>query len=149
MKKKAVLLVTSLALVVVLLMGLCACGSTWGSIRKAYAKEGYEEAEISDTYKQQAEEFVGKDYADKITIHILQKKSDKDAGLLEQMGNALSVVVVAEFAKNDDLVDSLSKKYGKENVENVYDELQKLDNVNGNCVLVLSTIPQDAKLFKS
>ena len=128
MKKKLGIVVTALALIVVMVATLCAC-SSYGSIKSAFKKEGYEEAEVSETYKEQVKKVVGEDYADKVTIHILTKN--------------LSTAIIVEFKSKDDIVDAI----GKENAENAYEELQKLDTVNGNCTII-SISPEALKIFK-
>ena len=147
MKRRLITLFTSLTLVAVLLVTLCGC-STYGSIKGNFEDANYKEIEISEEYKNTVAEFVGKDYADKVTIHVLQKQAEEGSGLLGQLNKA-AIAIIVEFKADQDLVDSLAKKYGKENVENAYDELQKVDTINGNCVLVLATDPSAAKLFKS
>ena len=129
MKKKLGMILSALALVVVMIATLCAC-STYGSIKSAFKKEGYEEAEISQTYKDQVKSAVGEDYADKVEIHVLKK--------------GLNIAIIVEFKSKDDIVDAI----GKENAENAYEELQKLDTVNGNC-MIISISPDALKIFKS
>lgn len=147
MKKKIVTIISSLALVAVMLFAFCAC-SSYGGIKKNYEGAGYKEVEMSDSQKETVKKFVGEEFVDKVTVHVLQKEADKDAGLLGNLASSLSVVIIVEFKTDKDMVDSLQEKIGKENVENAYEELQKLSFVNGNCALVLCTVAKDAELFK-
>lgn len=148
MKKRLGIVLSSIALMLALVFTLCAC-SSYGGIKSAFEDAGYEEVEISDTYKKQAQEFFGKDAdLDKAEIHILQKKADEDANIVDKFTSAVSVVIIVEFNSDDELVENMEEQLGKENVENAYEELQKLPTVNGNCVLVLCSNSSDAKLFK-
>ncbi len=137
MKRKIFTVFTSLALVVVLLATLCACGSTWGSVKGAYKKDGYEEVEVSEELKKlydSNEDF--KAAQDTATVHIMQKD--------------LAVAVILEFKGNKDMEEALKKHVTKEDAENVYEELQKLDTVNGNCFLLFATpLTNAAEIFKN
>ena len=75
MKKRLATIVSALALVAVMLVGLCACGSTYGSIKSAYEKAGYAESEsVSDAQKEIVSTFLGEDAETAVTIHVLTKK---------------------------------------------------------------------------
>lgn len=149
MKKKLGTIFGAVALIIVMLFAFCAC-SSYGGIKGNYEKAGYKEIETNEDYKKEAQAFFGEDAdLDKATIHVLKKEAEEGAGVLGQLAAAASIVIIVEFKSDDELVSSLKDKYGKENVENAYDELQKLDTVNGNCVLALCTNPLDIKLFKS
>lgn len=138
MKKRLATIVSALALVAVMLVGLCACGSTYGSIKSAYEKAGYAESEsVSDAQKEIVSTFLGEDAETAVTIHVLTKK---DGGLLD----ALKTVVVIEFKSTEKMEELMKKHVTAEDAKNVYDELQKLDYVNGNCVLVSG----DKDIFK-
>ncbi len=137
MKRKLLAIFTSLTLVAVLLTALCACGSTWGSIKGAYENEGYEEVEPSDEMKEfyeNNEDF--KAAADTATLHIMRKQT-------------LTIAVILEFKSNDEMEEALKKHVTKEDAENIYDELQKLDTVSGNCFLLFATpLTNAAEIFK-
>lgn len=137
MKRKIVTVFTSLALVAVLLATLCACGSTWGSIKGAYEDGGYQEVEVSDELKklyENNEDF--KAAVDTATVHIMQK-------------SLLDVAVILEFKGNKEMEEALKKHVTKEDAENVYEELQKLDVVSGNCFLLYATpLTEGANIFK-
>ena len=145
MKKKLGMLFTAIALVLTMAFLFCAC-STYGGIKSAFKKEGYEEIEATAEQKEQIKSLVGDDYDSKVIFHVLQKQADENAGLLGQL-NKLSVAIIIEFKSNKDMEDSLKSQLGKDNVENVYEELQKLDTVNGNCTII-SISPEALKIFK-
>lgn len=138
MKRKIFAVFTSLTLVVVLLMALCACGSTWGTVKSAFEKYEYEEIEPSDEAKalyENNEDF--KAAVDTATIHVMKK-------------GTLTFAVILEFKSNADMEEALKKHVTKEDAQNIYEELQKLDQVNGNCFLLAYTPLTDAgNIFKS
>ena len=105
MKKKLFGIVAAVAVLAALLVGLCACANTFGSVKSALENAGFEEVELSDEYKAQVKEAYG------------------DAG--ERASKS-----------NDDLIDALRDKLTDEQIEDAYNELQKLDIVSGNCVLL-------------
>lgn len=152
MKKKAITIVSALALVIVLLMGLCACGSTYGSIKSAYEKEGYQEFTLREETKDAIEQALGVKEEDleesDATIHFLTtadiKEDDNLIVLLAKLGTAKSAVI-CEYTSGDKLVEALQDRLTDEEIKNAYDELQKLDEVNGNCFLILG----DKDVFKS
>lgn len=142
MKRKLVSIFTSLTLVVVLLATLCACGSTWSSIKSAYEKEGYKEFELTDTIKtafglsdEQTEEADAE-------IHFMTtadiKEDDDLISLGVKVGLAKSAIIW-EY-KNIDAVKKAYKEDLSETEQEKFDELweeyQKSDYVNGNCVLI-------------
>ena len=122
MKKKILTVVSALVLVVVMLASLCACGSSWNGIKKASEKEGYEETEASSVESSLVKTFLGEDAEEAVTIHVMKK--------------GLSVAVIIEFKSTKKMEEMLADKVDKEDAKNIYDELQKLDFVNGNCVYV-------------
>ncbi len=154
MKKRLLTVLTSLALIAVMIATLCAC-STYGGIKKAYEKEGYKEidssetAEIGTTVDETVKAFVGEEYVGKVKVHVLQKGGD-DSSILGGILSSLDIVIIVEFKGDKDMVNSLKDKLGveEEDVKKAYDELQKLDGVSGTCVLVLATNPSAANIFK-
>lgn len=136
MKKKfiTVAIVTVLS---ILLIGLCACANTFGSIKSALNDAGFEEVEISQEYKDMVKQAYG-DEGERAAIHIFKK-------------DTLKVVIVVEFKSNDDLVEALRDRLTDEEIKDAYQELQKLDIVNGNCVFlpVTDLDGSGAKAFKS
>ncbi len=156
MKKKLFATVTSLVLVVAMLMGLCACGSTWGSIKSAYEKEGYHEVNLSDTIKQVIQQFYKLDEDDieepAATLHFMTKaeigEDDNVAAILVKL--ALPTSKTAVIFEYKDLA-SLEKAYKedlseseKEKADELWANYQKLDTVNGNCTLLAG----DGEIFK-
>lgn len=139
MKKKLGVVVTAIALVAVMLFTLCACGSTWGKIKSAYEKESYTEIQLSDEVKaliENNEDF--KAAQETATLHVLQKGGSLIPGY----------VFILEYKGNKEMEEALKKHVTKEDAENVYEELQKLDTVNGNCFLLLSTATDGTSIFK-
>lgn len=131
MKKRGFLLVCVL-LAAGMLLVFCGCSSYRG-VRAAFEKEGYEEADLSDDVKDLFED--GEEYkkiSGIVTLHVLQKKG---SGLLD----AFAVVVIAEFNSTEEMEDALKDKVSDQDAKNVYDELQKLDVVSGNCFLLFYT----------
>ena len=141
MKKKLAIVVTALALVVVMMATLCACGSTWGKIKKAYTSEGYHELELSDKIKEtlNIDENDMKDV--KVTIHVLSTaelpKEPSAADYLKLL--AAKTVIIAEYNNMKELKKYAEEHYTEEqkkDLEKAWEDFQKLDNVNGNCVLM-------------
>ena len=141
MKKKLGIVVTALALIVVMMATLCACGSTWGKIKRAYTSEGYHELQLSDELKETLH-ISDEDTKDvKVTIHVLSTaelpKEPSATDYLKLL--TAKTVVIAEYKDMKEL-----KKYAEENyteeqkkdLDKAWEEFQKLDNVNGNCVLI-------------
>ena len=141
MKKKLAIVVTALALVVVMMATLCACGSTWGKIKSAYKSEGYNEVQLSDTLKTTLG-IKDEDMKDaKATIHVLSTAElPKDPSAADYAKLLVSKnVIVLEFKNMDELKKYAEENYTKEqkeDLEKAWEEFQKLDNVNGNCVLL-------------
>lgn len=148
MKKKLAVIVTSLALFVVMLATLCAC-SSYGSIKSAFKKEGYVETELSDTYEKDVTEIMGEDYNNTVTVHCLKKEADEDSGLIGAVAGTVGYVVILEFKSDSDMAEYLKDEVSAEDAKEVYDELQKLDTVNGNCFLLVSVLSEGYTIFKS
>lgn len=149
MKKKFAVIVSALTLVAIMLVGLCACGTTWGKIKSAYAKEGYHEIELTDKLKTA---FGVKDEDVKeadATVHFLTTAEISEDPTLSQLaGLATAKYAIIWEYKN---VEELQKHYKEdlsENEQEKFDELweayQKSDAVNGNCILVFG----DKQIFK-
>ena len=141
MKKKLAIVVTALALVVVMMATLCACGSTWGKIKRAYTSEGYNELELSDKLKETLH-ISEEDMKDaKATIHVLSTAELPKEPSLTDYAKLLTAktVVIMEFKNMNELKKYAEENYTKEqkeDLEKAWEEFQKLDNVNGNCVLI-------------
>lgn len=129
---------------------LCACGgNTFGKIKSAYKKAGYEEVqaseEIQKTLESQEEYQKIKEVVD---IHYFQKKSDEDSGVLGGLFDKLNIVIIAEFHSTKDMEEFLKDQVSEEDAKDVYDELQKLPTVNGNCFMIFATTTDGSNIFK-
>lgn len=122
MKKKLFATLSALALVVVMLVGMTACGSAWNNIKKAYEREGYEETEVSSIHTELVKMTYGEDAEEFVTIHAMKK--------------GLEYAVIIEFKSTKKMEELLANKVDDDIAEDIYEELQKLDIVNGNCVWV-------------
>lgn len=145
MKKKSLPLLC-IALAVMLVAMLCGC-SAYGGIHSAYEKAGYEEVELSDEIKSLLEN--SKDYqniSEVIKLHVLQKKSASEG--LGNLFDDFDVVVIAEFNSNETMEEALKSHITAQDAENIYEELQKLDYVSGNCFLLLATTQAGETVFK-
>lgn len=148
MKKKLSVIVTSLVLLVAMLATLCAC-SSYGSIKSAFKKEGYAETELSDTYEKYVTDLMGEDYKNTVTVHCLKKESKEGDGVIGAIASSVGYVIIIEFKSDSDMAEHLKDEVSAEDAKDVYDELQKLDTVNGNCFLVFSVLPEGYTIFKS
>ncbi len=141
MKKKLAVVVTALALVAVMLIGLCACGSSWGKIKSAFEKENFHEVELTEQLKKA---FGVKDEdvqeAD-ATVHFLTTAEISEDPTLSELAGLITAkyAIVWEY-KN---VDELQKHYKEDLSENeqekfgeLWEKYQKSDIVNENCILV-------------
>lgn len=120
MKKKLGTLIAAVTLVAVMLVGLCACSSAWGSIKSAYEKAGYTETEATDLQEQLVETLFGEDAEQALTVHVMKK-------------GALEYAVIVEFKSTKKMEEMLKDHVTDQDAKNIYEELQKLDVVNGNC----------------
>ena len=136
MKRKIITIFTSLTLVAILLATLCACGSTWGSVKSAFKDEGYEIVDTTDEQKKQVADLVGEENANRADIHVVKKD--------------FNIAIIVEFKSNDDIVNALRKSENitDEDIKAAYDKLQELPTVNGNCTII-SLSPEALKIFKS
>lgn len=148
MKKKLTIIFTALTLVVVMLATLCGC-SSYNSIKSAFQKEGYEETDLAGTYESYVTAIMGNDYASAASVHCLKKGSDNGGGILDAITSSIGYVVIIEFKSNSDMEEYLKDKVSADDAEDVYEKLQELDTVNGNCFLVVSTLPEGYSIFKS
>ncbi|MDE6411105.1 MAG: hypothetical protein K2L02_01015 [Clostridia bacterium] len=148
MKKKLSLIFSSLALLLVMIVTLCAC-SSYSSIKSAYTKEGYEEIEISKEYKDKVTDMFGEDVADTLTIHVLKLKVADDANALDKAAAATSTVIIAEFKSTKELEEQMKKHVTEEDEKKISEAIQKLDTVSGNCVYVFSLSQKSFDIFKS
>ena len=148
MKKKLSLIFSSVALLLVMIVTLCAC-STYGSVKSAYTKEGYEEIEISDTYKKQVNDMFGEDAADTLTIHVLRKKITDDMSAVDKAAAATSTVIIAEFKSTKEMEEQMKEHVTAEDAKELSEKIQQLPNVSGNCVYVFSLSTKSYDIFQS
>ncbi len=149
MKKKLSVVVTALAIVAVLLVGLCACGSAWGKIKSAYENEGYHEIELTEALKKA---FGVKDEDVKeadATVHFLTTAQLSEDPTISELAGLVTAkyAIVWEYTN----VDELQKHYkedlsesDKEKFDELWEKYQQSDVVNENCVLIFG----DQKIFK-
>ena len=147
MKKRLSLIFSSLALLLVMIVTFCAC-STYGSVKSAYKKAGWEETEISDTYKKAVTDMFGEEAAETLTIHVLKKKVTDDMSPTEKAEASLSYVVIAEFKSTKEMEEQMKKHVTAEDAKELAEKIQKLPNVSGNCVYVAGTMKAN-EIFQS
>ena len=155
MKRKLITIFTSLTLVVVLLATLCACGSTWGSIKSAYEKEGYYELTVSDTVREKLPSFM-QELLDPesgaktdATIHTLCTVKLSDDPTVTELLSLMTAkyTVIWEYKNLDALEDYYKNNLSKneqEKADELWEEFQKSDKVNGNCMFISG----DEEIFK-
>lgn len=136
MKKKS-LFVTCLLLALSLIAMLCAC-SSFGGIRSAFENAGYEEVDLSEELQSilNAGDGEYEQISDVITLHTFKGKS------------ILDVAFIAEFNSTEEMEKALKDHVTAQDAQNIYDELQKLDTVNGNCFYLFGTNSESLKIFK-
>ena len=134
MKKKLSLIFTSLALLLVMIVTLCAC-STYGSIKRKYESEGWSEnkdlIELQDALLTSA---LGEDYEKSCTVHALQKD-----------GSLLNYVVILEFKSTDEMKEKIEDSA---TLKGIVKDAQNSDYVSGNCVLLFSSTSEGKEIFK-
>ncbi len=135
------------ALVLVLVMSitcLVSC-STYGSIKKAFEKEGYT---LQNADNEPTGEIETDDGVITYTIHTFQKESEKGEGILDNIvggiTEGLSTAVVWEFSSDKDLNKALEES---ETLKGIVKDAQNSDYVNGNCVLTTIN-PKAVEIFK-
>ena len=145
MKKKG-LLFSCIVLAVSMLLVFCGC-SSYGGVKSAFEKEGYKETEVSETVKklyENLEEY--KQISKVVKLHILQKESTGEG--LDSF-NMFNVAVIAEFNSTEEMEEALKSHVTAEDAKSIYDELQKLDVVSGNCFLLYAAPgTKCAEIFK-
>lgn len=132
MKKKSVLF-TCILLAVTMIMVLCGC-STYGSVKKAYEKEGYTENSDLEAYQAQVVEALGEDFKDVCSVHLMVK-------------DTIKVALILEFKSTKEMEEQINES---EKLKGMIKDVQKSDLVSGNCVLLFYTPLTDAPdIFKS
>lgn len=145
--KKRNIFISCLLLVGVMLFALCGC-SAYGGIKSAFEKEGYSETETSEELEQRyKDDETYRKIADVVTLHVMQKQSDGEG--LGSLFDRANFAVIAEFHSNEDMENALKDLVSAEDAKNIYDELQKLPVVNGNCFLLFATSMDAQTIFKN
>jgi hypothetical protein len=137
----------SLALVFVFMACTLASCSTYGSIKKAFEKEGYT---LVSADKEKTGEIKTDEGVITYTVHTFQKEAEKEDG--DVLGNIIggitqvaSTAVVWEFASDKDLQKAIEES---EDIKAILKDAQESDFVNGNCILM--TLNADAvAIFKN
>ena len=125
MKKKRSLIFTSVALMLIAIVTLCAC-STYGSVKKAFEKEGWSENEELVEYQDALlTKALGEDYKSTCTVHALGKD-----------GSLVNYVVIVEFNSTDEMEEKINEN---ETLKGIVKDAQNSDFISGNCVLVFYT----------
>lgn len=148
MKKKLAGLFSSILLAALLVATLCAC-STYGSVKKAFEDKGYVETEVADEYVAAAKKLLGDDYENVSTLHVLKKETDESDGVIGAIAGKIGYVAIVEFNSTDDLNEKMKGEVSEEDAKAAAEKIQELDIVSGNCVLVMTTLPEGATIFKS
>lgn len=148
--KKLLTVLACAMLIAITTAALCACsGNTFGKIKSAYNKADYNEVSTSEEIQKTLE--AQPDYnkiKEVVDFHFFQKDSGDDSGILGGILDKLDIAIVAEFHSTKDMEDFLKDHVTAEDAKNVYDELQKLDEVNGNCFLLFATTKDGRDIFK-
>lgn len=131
MKKRLVSIFSTVLLALTLVALLCGC-SSYGSVKSAFEKEGYKEAENVQTYQTTIKEYLGDD-SDNVTVHVLTK-------------DIVKVAIIVEFNTTDEM-----EKTVKDNkmLQDAIKEIEKSDYVNGTCILIPIASPEVVTIFKN
>lgn len=133
MKKKSVLF-TCILLAVTMIMVLCGC-STYGSVKKAFEKEGYTENSDFEAYQAQVVEALGEDFKDVCSVHLMTVEG------------TLKYALILEFKSTKEMEEQINES---ENLKEKIKDVQKSDLVSGNCVLLSYNLLTNAlDIFKS
>ena len=140
---------TALLLIVVSLLTVAACSSSYGKLKKAFEAEGYAEVQEMESITASMKEKLEQEADDKIAIefHVMQKAT---TGLIN-----LSYVFVIEFNATDDLVEYIKGSEtaqgfvkdvaNDENVKAFYNSLVEAGYANGNCLVFSLTDSEEVK----
>lgn len=122
MKKKLTAILCTV-LSAILLVALCACGSTWGKIKSAYEKQGYTEIKVSDAIREAIEKQTDEKLEESdATIHFMTKAKinddDSDAEIIvKAFLSPFAIVLVMLQPGNSQGIDALGGSsetfYGK------------------------------------
>lgn len=124
----------ALLLVVVSLIGITACSSSYGKIKKAFENEGYtvvEEMEsLTDAMKENLEKEASDDMA--IEVHIMTKALSSAVFIIEFKATDELV----EYVQGSETIQGIIKDIASnEDVQAFYDALVDAGYANGNCLV--------------
>lgn len=152
-----------MALLLVAVMTICVlvscAGSTYPNIKSAFENNNYEEY-IADEEKGPATGTIETDDGTiTYTIHILKPKTEENeggslgsiiGGIVDGIGSAAQAVTIWEFSSSDDLTKALAEEYkDNEDFQELVNDIQNSDYVNGNCFIVPNVLNPDAtEIFK-
>lgn len=136
MKKKLALIFSSLSLLLVMILTLCAC-STYGSVKRKFEKEGWTEKEdLVETQETLLKSALGDDYKSACKIHALKKD-----------GTLLNFVIILEFDTTKEMNEKID---GSDTLKGLIKDAQNSDFVSGTCVLLFYTpLGGGNEVFKS
>lgn len=119
MKKRLVSIFSTVLLALTLVALLCGC-STYGSVKSAFEKKDYKEAESVETYQTQIKEYLGES-SENCSVHLFTK------GLTD------GIAIICEFNTTDEIDQTVKDNKA---LQDVIKDIQKSDYVNGTCILL-------------
>lgn len=142
--KKTIKILALLLVLVMSVVCLASC-STYGSIKKAFEKEGYTlqnaDNEPEKTIKTDDGEIT-------YIIHTFQKEAESTGNvvgdILGGIAQGASTAVVWEFSSDKDLAKAVEES---ETLKGIIKDAQNSDYINGNCVLTTIN-PEAVEIFK-
>lgn len=157
--KNAIKIMSLLIVVVMTICVLVSCaGSTYPTIKSAFENNNYEE--VVDEENGPASGTIETDEGTiTYTIHVLKPKTEENeggslgdiiGGIVDDAVSAVQSVTVWEFSSSEDLAKALAEEYkDNEDFQELVNDIQNSDYVNGNCFLFPLNLNPDAKeIFK-
>ena len=142
--KNTIKIVALMLVLIVSIACLVSC-STYGSIKKAFEKEGYT---LQNADNEPTGEVKTDDGVIKYTIHTFQKESEKSdsivGSIIGGIAQGASTAVVWEFSSDKDLEKAIAES---ETLKGIIKDSQDSEYVNGNCVLTTIN-PEAVEIFK-
>ena len=135
---KTALKAIALSLVVIMSVLMLVSCSSYGGIKKAFEKEGWELVEDSETTKT----IKTDDGELTVTVHVFKQKSESGLGGLV---SGLLSATVWEFSSDKDLQKALDSN---DEIKALLKDASESDLVNGNCVL-MTINPKAVEIFAS
>ncbi len=152
--------IVAFALLATMLLSMVACGSTFGSIKKNFEKNGYEY--IADEDGNSIFDAISAEFEDgdiTATFHLFKaaekekEENEGDSSLGSLIGGAIDSLVnkvdylgVIEFASDKEMEKALSES---ETLKGLVADAQDSEYVNGNCILIpgLINIEEKVEIF--